>query len=73
MPTKDIKPHATQVIKRFRYYCFACTNPAVYAASPFKFEYVICPNCGKPHDGSNYREDNWLPMSDQEIQEVNLL
>jgi len=63
----------TKIIKRFRYYCYACTNAALYAPEPYQFGYIVCRHCGKVLDGTNYAEENWLPMSDQEIQEVNIL
>ena len=63
----------SKVIKRFRYYCQGCTERVLYAPQPFKFTYQVCPNCQKVHDQSNYDDQNWLPMSEEEIQEINLI
>ena len=64
--TKIVKdePQVTDpIVNKVRYYCFACTGRVMYAISPFRFTYAVCPNCGKVHDGTNYKEENWLPMN----------
>lgn len=63
---KEAKPIINE-INRFRYFCFACTGRVLFNPEPFKFTYQVCPNCGKVHDGTNYKEENWLPMSEEEI------
>ena len=70
MAKKDIEEkvkHVAGIINRFRYYCFACTGRVMFSPEPFEFTYQVCGTCGKVHDGSNYKEENWLPMSVEEI------
>lgn len=63
----------TQIIKRWRYYCLGCTGRVLYAPSPYRFTYAVCPTCGKITDDTNYSDENWLPMSEEEILEKNNL
>lgn len=63
----------SKVIKKFRYFCSGCTGRVVYAPQPFPITYEVCPKCAKVHDSSNYKEENWIAMSQEEIAEVNHL
>jgi len=62
------EPKVTEpIVNKYRYFCFACTGRVLYAPAPFRFTFAMCPQCGKSHDGSNYKEENWLSMSVDEI------
>lgn len=59
--TEEIKATAP-IVNKVRYYCYACTGRVMYAPAPFRFTSAVCPQCGRVHDGSNYKEENWLAI-----------
>lgn len=66
------KTNAVPIIRlpnKFRYYCFGCTGRVIYAPEPYEITYAVCPQCGKVHDSSNYKPENWMVMSQEEVQE----
>ena len=59
------------VIKRVRYFCHGCTGIVTYAPEAYSINYAVCSQCGKVTDSSNYKEENWIAMGEEEIAEVN--
>lgn len=64
---KPVEAPKPNIINKVRYYCQGCTGRVMYAPAPFQFDHAVCPDCGKEHTASNYKAENWLPMSLEEI------
>lgn len=55
---------STKLVKKWRYYCEACTGRAVYAVDKHVFNQVTCRSCGA--NITTYNPGNWFEVTDPE-------